>query len=73
MSAASGPWPTVGKVEKKEDRGCPLVATEPGHWPEGSVSHRLGPAADSHPDIMSSQVRLSLSNAQAMIVQTQFL
>ena len=24
-------WPTVGKVEKKEDRGCPAVAgAEPG-------------------------------------------
>ena len=36
-------WPTVGKVEKKEDRGRPVVASaEPGaHWP-GSSQPKVG-------------------------------
>ena len=51
-------WPTVGKVEKKEDRGCPVVASaEPGaHWP-GSSQPKVGANTrltlgdpDSHPD-----------------------
>ena len=65
MSAARHhQWPTVGKVEKKEDRGCPLVAAgllRPGQGTPGSVSQRLGPAADSHEEAQTP-VRLTLSS-----------
>ena len=79
-------WPTVGKVEKKEDRGCPLVATEPGQWPEGSVSHRLGPApdcqhyhhprpqSDSHPAMLKQWLsKRNSCNISKMCVWTSLL
>ena len=63
-------WPTVGKVEKKEDRGCPVVASaEPGaHWP-GSSQPKVGANTRLTPARLRLQPRLTLRDSDSHSAQ----